>query len=81
MSKKKEKKSSGKVNFLEQIKQYPYKICSIGHQNPYQRSVGLDDYKKYNILNGKLNYPVKSFDQNQKICETFHNQPKATSSN
>ena len=68
-----EKKRYRKIeNFLQQIKQGPYYICTICHRSLYQRSVRLFKPGKYHILTADLYHPVKSYDRKFYVCETCH---------
>ena len=68
---KKRKKSCDKVeNFLQQVKQGHYYICTIYHGGLYQRSVRFFKHEKYQILTSELYHLVKSFDEKRYICET-----------
>ena len=59
-----EKKRYDKVeNFLQQLKQQPYYICTICHRSLYQHCVRLFKHEKYDILTADLYNPVKSFDE------------------
>ena len=59
-------------NFLQQIKQGPYYICTVCHRSLYQRSVRLFKPEKYHVLTADLYHPVKSYDEKFNICETCH---------
>ena len=68
-----EKKRYRKIeNFLQQVKQGPYYICTIWHRSRYQRSVRLFKPEKYHVLTTDLYHPVKSYDEKFYICETCH---------
>ena len=49
-------------NFLQQVKQGPYYLCTISHRSLYQRGVRLFKYENYHMLTADF-YPVKSFDE------------------
>ena len=73
---KKRKKSCNMVeNFLQQVKQGPYCICTTCHRRLYQRSVSSFKHEKYQILTSELYYPVISFDKKLYICGTCHMHP------
>ena len=73
---RKEKKSCNMVeNFLQQVKQGPYCICTICRRRLYQRSVSSFKHEKYQILTSELYYPVISFDKKLYICGTCHMHP------
>ena len=66
------KKSCDKVeNFLQQVKQGPYYICTICHESVYQCSVRFLKHEKYRILTSELYHPVKSFDEKLYIYENM----------
>ena len=53
-------KGCGRVqNFLQQVKQGPYYICTICHRSLYRRSDRFFKYEKYYILCTELHHPVK----------------------
>ena len=56
------KKRSDKVeNFLQQVKEATYYICTVRHRSLHQRSAILFKHEKYYIINAKVYHPVKSF--------------------
>ena len=69
----KNKKHCGKVeNFLQQVKQGPFHICTVCHRSLYQRGVRLFNYEKYDVITAELYHGVKLFDEKLYICETCH---------
>ena len=59
-------KNVKKVNFLQEVKEGLYCICTICHRN-------LIFYEEYQVLISELYQPVKSFDEKHMyICETYH---------
>ena len=57
----KKKRYSKIENFLQQVKQGTYYICTICHPSHYHRSVRLFKPEKCHILTADLYHPVKSF--------------------
>ena len=68
----KEKKLWQAENFLQQVKEGPYYICTICHGSLYQCSVRFFKHEKYWILISELYHPVKSFDEKLYIVKTCH---------
>ena len=56
-------------NFLLELKQEPYYICSLCHQI---LSTKFFQHEKYHILIAELCHPVRSFDEKFYMCETFY---------
>ena len=59
-------------NFLQQVKQSPFCICTICHRSLYQCNVRIFNNEKYIIHIAELHHPVKLFDEKLYICETCH---------
>ena len=59
-------------NFLKQVKQGPYCICTVCHQSLYQRSVRSFKSENYHILTAESYQSVKSFDEKFYISGTCH---------
>ena len=70
---KKRKKRYDKVkNFLQQVKQRSYYLCTIGNRSAYQWSVKLFKHGSYRILTAKLYHPEKSFEEKLYIYKTCY---------